>query len=170
MAQKSLDQSIPTTANKSTQAKQPLQRSPLITEPISTHDVPTMLAAVRTAIENGADVNQLDTETTPHLFEGRPLDACLAFQRMPGRKSIIENLPVIELLLEHGADPRLWSEVTGALRSPVSLALEYSKDEGLTEKTRDFWKRVFELFKEAIARIDAKKEAIGPIEQESDEK
>jgi hypothetical protein len=72
-----------------------------------------MLAAVRTAIENSADVNQLDTEPNRISNEGRPLDACLRAPHMPGRKSIIENLPVIELLLEYGADPRLWSESAG---------------------------------------------------------
>lgn len=95
MAKRSLDHAIPTTADISDQAQQPLKRSLPIIEPISNHDVPTMLAAVRTAIENGADVNQLDTGSTRYLNEGQPLDACLAAHHMPGRKSIMENLLVI---------------------------------------------------------------------------
>ena len=135
-----------------------LQRSPLITEPLSTHSVETMLAACRAAISNGEDVNALDT--LPHVGhnEGRPLNACLRQTHMPGAKSIVENLPVIELLLEHGADPRLYSRSAGVTAIPMLLARRYSEDEEETEKNRAFWKHLLRLFEEAVTRIEAKNE------------
>lgn len=77
---------------------------------------------------------------------------------MPGKKSIIENLPVIELLIEHGADPRLYSKSVGLPCIPMKLARQYAEDEEEGEKGLAFWKRVLELFEEAIVKIDAKKE------------
>ncbi|KAJ4345945.1 uncharacterized protein N0V89_012081 [Didymosphaeria variabile] len=144
-------------ANGPTQPDQPVQRSPLITEPISNHSVETMMAACRAAIANGEDVNAPDT--LPHVGhnEGRPLDACLRQTHMPNRKSIVENLPVIELLLEHGADPRLYSKSVGAVAIPIVLARRYSVDEEEKEEHRAFWKHLLGLFEEAIVRIDANK-------------
>jgi hypothetical protein len=74
---------------------------------------------------------------------------------MPGRKDIRENLPVIELLLAHGADPRLYSRSVGVL--PIRLATIYSVEE-TTEEGRAFWKHLLALFQAAIERLDAKKE------------
>lgn len=144
-------------ANGSTQPDPPVQRSPLITEPISNHSVEIMLAACRAAIANGDDVNAPDT--LPHVGynEGRPLDACLRQTHMPGKKSIVENLPVIELLLEHGADPRLSSRSVGVGAIPMLLARRYSVDAEEKEEHRAFWKHLLGLFEEAIVRIDAKK-------------
>lgn len=141
----------------STQLYQPSQRSPLITEPLSTHSADTMLTVCRTAIAAGSDVNAPDT--LPHVGhnEGRPLDACLRQTHMPGDKSIVENLPVIELLLEHGADPRLFSKSVGLGSIPIQLARRYSVDEDETEEHRAFWKHLLRLFEEAIVRIDARK-------------
>ncbi|KAF9738643.1 hypothetical protein PMIN06_001946 [Paraphaeosphaeria minitans] len=135
---------------------QPLQRSPLITEPLSNHPVGTMLAACRAAIANGEDVNAPDT--LPHVGHnaGRPLDACLRQTHMPGKKSIVENLPVIELLLEHGADPRLYSRSIGVTAIPIVLAKRYSVDQDEKEEHRAFWKHLLGLFEEAVVRIDAK--------------
>jgi hypothetical protein len=148
-------------ANGSTQLDEYLasgQRSALITEPGTRHSAETMLAACRAAIANGEDVNALDT--LPHVGhnEGRPLDACLRQTHMPGDKSINENLPVIELLLEHGADPRLFSRSVGVGAIPIQLARRYSIKEDETEENRAFWKHLLKLFEEAIIRIDAKKE------------
>lgn len=121
-----------------------------------------MVAAVRTALENGDDVNQLDTDPHLGLNAGRPLDACLRASLMPGRKSIIENLPVIQLLLEHGADPRLYSR--SAKFPPLALATSYSERDSEAEEEKAFWKYLLKLFKEAIVRLDAK-DAAGTEEQ-----
>jgi hypothetical protein len=76
---------------------------------------------------------------------------------MPGTKSIVENLPVIELLLEHGADPRLYSKSAGVTAIPMLLARRYSDDKEETEENRAFWKHLLRLFEEAVIRIEAKK-------------
>jgi hypothetical protein len=117
-----------------------------------------MLTACRAAIANGEDVNAPDTLPSLVYNEGRPLDACLRQTHMPGQKSIVENLPVIELLLEHGADPRLFSKSVGVVHMPILHARRYSVDEKETEENRAFWKHLLRLFEEAIVRIDAKKQ------------
>jgi hypothetical protein len=133
-----------------------VRRSPLILEPLTSHSAETMLAACRAAIANGEDVNAPDTLPHVGFNEGRPLDACLRQTHMPGKKCICENLPVIELLLEHGADPRLYSKSVGLAAIPMLLARHYSVDEAETEEHRAFWKHLLRLFEEAIVRIDAK--------------
>jgi hypothetical protein len=107
-----------------------LQRSPLITE----HSVETMLAACRAAISNGEDVNALDT--LPHVGhnEGRPLNACLRRTHMPGAKSIVENLPVIKLLLETRSRPLAVLEICWCY-SNTYVARE-SRDGILTTRKR----------------------------------
>ena len=72
-----------------------------------------MLAACRAAIAKGEDVNAPDTLPHVGFNEGRPLDACLRQTHMPGDKCVVENLPVIELLLEHGADPGYIQDLLG---------------------------------------------------------
>lgn len=138
--------------------------SPLITEPLPSHSTSVMLAAVRTAIENGADVNAPDTEPRLGWKEGRPLDACLRSTHMPGKKDIRDNLPVIELLVEHGADPRLYSRSAGL--SPLGLALYYSTRE-TTEDGREWWKHLVNLFEEAISRLEGKGKEATVAEQET---
>ena len=66
---------------------------------------------------------------------------------------------MIELLLEHGADPRLFWRSVGVQNLPILQAKRYSINEELTEEERAFWKHLLRLFEEAIVRIDAKKEA-----------
>jgi hypothetical protein len=72
---------------------------------------------------------------------------------MPGQKDIRENLPVIELLLEYGADPRLYLRSVGVV--PIRLATKYSVEE-TAEEGRAFWRHLLALFQEAIIRLDTK--------------
>jgi hypothetical protein len=146
-------------ASGATQADLHVQRSALIMEPLSLHSAEIMLAACRAAIANGEDVNAPDTLPHAGHNEGRPLDACLRQTHMPGKKSIMENLSVIELLLEHGADPRLFWRSVGIQNLPILQAKRYSINKKVTEEERAFWKYLLRLFEEAIVRIDAKKEA-----------
>lgn len=141
------------------QPDQAVQRSALVTEPLSRHSVETMLAACRAAITNGEDVNALDTVAHVGYNEGRPLDACLRQAHMPGKRSIIENLPAIELLLDHGADPRLHARSVGVAAIPMILAKRYSVDEE-KEEHRACWRNLLGLFEEAIIRIDANEKHI----------
>lgn len=146
-------------ATGSTQPDLHVQRSALIMEPLSLHSAEVMLAACRAAIANGEDVNAPDTLPLLGHNEGRPLNACLRQTHMPGDKSIMENLPVIELLLEHGADPRLFWRSVGVQNIPILQAKRFSINKEMTEEERKFWKHLLRLFEEAILRIDAKEEA-----------
>jgi hypothetical protein len=83
-------------------------RPPLFWEPISGHPLPVKLASMKAALAAGADPNELDHEPRPERNRGRPLH--LATDHLYTTLSHLppgENLPVVELLLEHGADPRL---------------------------------------------------------------
>ncbi|KAJ4302877.1 hypothetical protein N0V90_001768 [Kalmusia sp. IMI 367209] len=128
------------------------QKSPLIIEPLSNHTVETRLAVMRAAISAGADVNALDLDPFLGYNEGRPLDACLNMAHMPGNADVRDNLPVIELLLEHGADPRFMAR--SIMISPLRKASFYAGQEGLSIQGKVFWDRVVAMFEEAIVRLE----------------
>ena len=131
----------------------PLRMTPLFREPLSNHTVEVKLAAVRAAIEAGADVNQLDDDPTGHN-EGRPLDACLNLPHMAGSADVTTNLPVIKMLLEHGADPRL--RARSIFWPPIAVARRYADQAGLSKKGMAFWDGVLMLFEDAIERLKEK--------------
>lgn len=119
---------------------------PLFREPLSSqHSAEEKVAAMRAAIEAGADVNQLDQEPIVGYNEGRPLDVCV-------KHNYTSNLGAIELLLQHGADPRLHARPT--LMSPLRRVAFYAEYEHSSEEQRVFCKRVLALFEEAIARLE----------------
>ncbi|KAF2993982.1 hypothetical protein E8E13_001373 [Curvularia kusanoi] len=138
------------------------RRSALIAEPLSIHSTEEMLAACRAAIANGEDVNAPDTHPHRGYNEGRPLDACLRQTHMASSKSLLENIPVIELLLEHGADPRLHHRSVGPVHMPILIARRYASDDedSVTDEARAKWKHILRLFEEAIVRLDAKKQKV----------
>ena len=78
---------------------------------------------------------------------------------MPDKKPIIENLPVIELLLDHRVDPCLHARSVGVASIPMILAKRYSVDQE-KEEHRGFWRNLLELFEQAIVRIDAKQKHV----------
>ncbi|KAF1970342.1 hypothetical protein BU23DRAFT_649875 [Bimuria novae-zelandiae CBS 107.79] len=126
-----------------------VQNSLLATDPLRNHSAATKLAVMRIAIKNGDRVNDVDCH--PHIGnnEGRPLDACLNLSHMSKGIDVTENLPIIELLLQHGADPRLKSRSMSS--TPHSTARFYAEQApALTEKAAKFWNRVVELFHELI--------------------
>ncbi|KAF1962804.1 hypothetical protein CC80DRAFT_487272 [Byssothecium circinans] len=128
-------------------------KSPFFREPFRNHPASTIVSIIRAAIEAGGDVNGLDDDPYLGFNEGRPLDACLNFPHMCGDADPVDNLPVIELLLEHGADPRLKSRST--IFPPIYRARYYAGRE-LPEEVRVFWDRVLALFEEAIVRLEGK--------------
>jgi hypothetical protein len=79
---------------------------PLFWESILEHPVEVKLANMRAAIAAGANVNELDQETYPCRNNGRPLHFAL-YSTINNFRHLKENLLVIKLLLESGADPRL---------------------------------------------------------------
>lgn len=67
---------------------------------------------MRAALDDGAEPNMIDLESVPPEHAGRPLHCAITAGRTLGRNTVPWaatrwNLPVIELLLERGADPRL---------------------------------------------------------------
>ena len=77
---------------------------------------------------------------------------------MPGTISIVENLTVIELLLEYGRDPRLYSISVGVTAIHMLLKRQHSDDKEDREEHRAFWKHLLRISEEAAVRIEAKKE------------
>lgn len=122
---------------------------PLFVEPLSDHSTEEKVAAMRAAIEEGADVNELDHEPRQGYNEGRPLHACLRHGFNIGR-----NLPAIELLLEHGADPRLFG-ISPAKLPPLAIARWYQENPRYPED-RAVWDRVISLFEQAIVKLGPK--------------
>lgn len=111
---------------------------------------------MRAAIEAGADVHQLDQEPIVGYNEGRPLDACINTSHFSGEAWLEDNIPAIELLLQHGADPRLGARPT--LFAPVRIARYYAEN-AASEETKATWKRILELFNEAILKLNKEQES-----------
>lgn len=68
-----------------------------------------------------------------------------------------DNLPVIEFLLEHGADPRL--KARSKYMSPIRHAqyfLDKANSNDGSEEAKVFWGKVVALFEEAVKNLDGK--------------
>lgn len=124
---------------------------PLFREPLSNHSAQEKVAAMRAAIAAGADVHELDQEPIMGYNEGRPLDACLNVSHMAEGARLVDNIPAIELLLQHGADPRHSARPTKF--SPLRVATYYA-EHAASEEARATWNRIFTLFEHAILRLD----------------
>jgi hypothetical protein len=85
-----------------------LKNLPLHWEPVSGHPISEKLTNMLAALKSGCDPNELDHAyaSRPERSIGRPLHyatECTVFDHSLRH----ENLPVVELLLRHGADPRM---------------------------------------------------------------
>jgi hypothetical protein len=78
--------------------------SPLFLEPVSCAPVETRLAAIRAALSEGFSPNELDRRPRG---VGRPLDWAIEDGAAADYAHLKQNLPIVHLLLEAGADPRL---------------------------------------------------------------
>lgn len=156
-------------------------RHPLFWEPLQDKPVAAKLAAMRAALDNspGADPNMIDREPEAARNRGRPLHCAIAAGRtlsrnqgddMPTWAATRGNLPVVELLLEHGADPRLGGQDAAAARpglgpqrllSPIEEAevnMAYptgNLDEDF-EEVKAFYTQALALMKTAAERLDRK--------------
>ncbi|KAJ5106334.1 hypothetical protein N7456_003009 [Penicillium angulare] len=92
-------------------------KPPLFWEPLSTNPLDTKLANIKEALISGADPNEMDHEPDPRRSFGRPLHCTI--HDNGDWLYMKDNIPVIELLLEYGADPRL----SGPMVLPVSCWL-----------------------------------------------
>lgn len=78
---------------------------------------------MRTAIATGSDPNELDGMGKHQI--GRPLHYAIANEA--GHEFVKENLPIVKLLLEAGADPRLPALTMKSLPTYGQSALDESK-------------------------------------------
>jgi len=89
--------------------------SPLLTQPMSYEPIETRLAAMRAALSDGFSPNELDKRPRG---VGRPLDCTIEDGWPADFAHLKQNLPIVHLLLEAGADPRLPSRDPSG-RSPI---------------------------------------------------
>lgn len=110
---------------------------------------------MKAAIEAGADVNELDHEPDPRRNHGRPLNFAVEYT-ISDFKYLKENLPVIELLLQHGADPRL----PGMIHTPSPLEemrrMASVDDRHVKEwaEVKPFFQKAFAVMREAAEKLD----------------
>ncbi|KAI4701458.1 hypothetical protein J4E81_003198 [Alternaria sp. BMP 2799] len=89
--------------------------NPLLTQPMSYEPIETRLAAMRAALSEGFFPNELDKRPRG---VGRPLDCAIEDGWPADFTHLKQNLPIVHLLLEAGADPRLPSRDPPG-RSPI---------------------------------------------------
>ena len=121
-------------------------KPPLFWESITDHPIKVKVANMTAAIALGADVNELDKEPDPRRNYGRPLHFASDASRIEF-KYLKEHLPVIELLLEKGADPRL----PGMMYTDSALEeLKFSLKGALrNERFQPEWKEITPFLREA---------------------
>ena len=127
-------------------------RPPLFIEPISGHPIQEKLSAMKTALASGADPNELDHQPRAERNQGRPLHMAIEYT-MGDLSRLHENLPVVELLLQHGADPRLpgmWGRP--APMEDLKLVLEF--DDGTLRVARPFFRDALELMERKAGELE----------------
>lgn len=132
-------------------------KAPLHYFAISNDPLSTRLPAMRAALASGEDPNKIAGSKNPGL--GRPLHYAIDDSAGHDYAQLKQNLPVIELLLKEGADPRLPNQMG---KSPIeeleAWFREYDKghetwaeeDLGLY----DFNKAALETMKVVAAKLD----------------
>lgn len=77
---------------------------------ISGYALRCKLAELLAALENGADPNEEESSLPAKLRSGRPLDLCLDDSKADhADKSLLNNIPVIQMLLDYGAVSSVFS-------------------------------------------------------------
>ena len=136
--------------------------SPLHKQCISNEPLDVRLAAIREAIASGEDPNELGGWKNPGV--GRPLHYALDDSAQHDYTQLKQNLPVIELLLEAGADPRLPSLKPGR-QSPIeeleAWFREYNKGDHSRWAPEDlelqpFYEALLQAMKKAAFAFDGK--------------
>lgn len=145
--------------------------APLFYWPLANVPVEEKLAQMRKALENGSDPNEVDHSTHPQYQYGRPLHMCMDYPNDDSDSDrYLDNAPVIKLLLDYGADPRLYGvpsnpymigypgrPVDDARKSLAAIREQRASDfqyERVRQET--FWEEAYTLMKEAEDRLDGK--------------
>lgn len=135
-----------------------LKSLPLHWEPVSGHPVPEKLAAMLAALKSGSDPNELDHAPRAERSIGRPLHYATEYTFFD-HSLRHENLPVVELLLKHGADPRLPGMEPNPspledLRAVVNANTPEVK--WASERDMEFFKRALNAMEEKARELDGK--------------
>ncbi|CAN9368982.1 unnamed protein product [Alternaria alternata] len=137
--------------------------SPLFLEPVSCAAVETRLAAIRAALSEGFSPNELDRRPRG---VGRPLDWAIEDGAAADYAHLKQNLPIVHLLLEAGADPRLpsrhpfgWSPIDSleAWFKQYKIRPQDFPPEVLVLKS--FYEKALEAMKRVADELDAKEVA-----------
>lgn len=125
---------------------------------ISRYSLQCKLAELLAALEDGADPNEQESEPIVQLRSGRPLDLCLDESKADfGEESILNNIPVIQMLLDYGADPRLdpIPQLKGKPPCPLQPVEEARRRAGVTKgPVKEFYKEAYVILKKAADRLD----------------
>ncbi|CAN9343569.1 unnamed protein product [Alternaria alternata] len=137
--------------------------SPLFLEPVSCAPVETRLAAIRAALSEGFSPNELDRRPRG---VGRPLDWAIEDGAAADYAHLKQNLPIVHLLLEAGADPRLpsrhpfgWSPIDSleAWFKQYKIRPQDFPPEVLVLKS--FYEKALEAMKRVADELDTKEVA-----------
>ncbi|TGO37648.1 hypothetical protein BHYA_0092g00310 [Botrytis hyacinthi] len=131
-----------------------IEELPLHWEIVSGHPIDEKLSNMRAALKSGADPNALDKVRCAEQSMGQPLHYAtdtLHFDFMPR----YENLPIVKLLLEFGADPRM-DGTAGLRESPLEdveriVRTNYPK---LGERDMEFFKAALIVMKEKARELE----------------
>ncbi|KAJ5557106.1 hypothetical protein N7494_001021 [Penicillium frequentans] len=137
------------------------KKPPLFWEPLSAHSIEIKHANMKAALLAGADPNEMDHEPDNRRSYGRPLH-CVVHSNGPA-DFMKENVSLIKLLLEHGADPRLpgpkTAQAWASLGSPLFHVEQLATlpNQGLNELLEcSFYQEAYQIMKKAADDLDCK--------------
>lgn len=127
-------------------------KPPLFWEPVSGHPISVKLTAMKAALASGADPNELDHEPRAEKNLGRPLHLAIEYTSS-NLSRLHENLPVVELLLQHGADPRLGG-MQGRYSPLEDLRRVVAYNDPTMREAMGFFKEVLEMMEVKARELD----------------
>jgi hypothetical protein len=140
-----------------------LKNLPLHWEPVSGHPITEKLTNMLAALKSGSDPNELDHAyaSRPERSIGRPLHYATEYTVFD-HSLRHENIPVVELLLRYGADPRMPG--MGANPSPLEALKAVVKANSPDSEVKWASERDIEFFKGALEVMEGRaKELDGEV-------
>ena len=120
--------------------------TPLCWESLEEHSVSIKLANMRKFLASGQDPNKLDPKR-PDI--GRPLHFAITDMCCVDLEQLRQNLPIVKLLLEAGADPRLPNRFDRWTRSPLEELANWLGDYEVKQREWPEWQVKLKPFYEA---------------------
>lgn len=128
-------------------------KPPLFIAALSLDKAEVKVAAVEEALHAGADPNELDHDLGKLRNQGRVLAYFVNYKLHYEINGILEgmvnNLPSIEIMLRHGADPRLDAPFIGP--KSALLQVQSAKDRDVAP---DFYEAAGAMLEKAAAELD----------------